>query len=154
MSMENKKIVYIAVGIFVLLISISVGSFFFRTGSNDEIFTGGSGRLPVGYLVLRGYEVRSNQGSRAPLSMYLDAAQQSNLRTHLEVILYNHTPKESYIGNIVPGSADIDFTKNIIQFKVSIKDPQVNYTVQYKSLENKVDIYNEDGQLLDPTHDN
>lgn len=149
MKTLNPK-VYIAI-FAVIIVIISVITLFASRSimrDSDPSFTGGSGEVATGYLILSGYETPVNQGSKAPLGMYFDSSQQTAIRSYLEVALYNKQPLTEYRGEILPGSADVDFSKNTVQFKVQVKKPKAVYTVQFNSLTNELHIFDEEGNEI------
>lgn len=113
--------------------------------------TGGSGALPVGSLVLQGYDIpTTNSPTKTPVGKYLSRAQQSNIRLYLEALLYNKKPQSEYRGTIVSGSPSIDYRTNILTFKVEITDPAVTYTIHYTITGTEMRVFDEQGKEIKP----
>lgn len=145
--MLNTKRNFFIVAILASIVFISL-LFIVTQRTTDPPFTGGSGVQQAGYLILYGYETPVNQGSKAPLSMYLDSSQQTAIRSFLEVALYNTQPKKEYRGEIQPGSANVDFQNNTVVFKVNIEQPKKLYTIEFHSLTSGVSIFDEQGKKV------
>ena len=148
----NKQVI-IAIGAFMLLIVTAISIFLLVNRDTPSEFTGGSGQPEAGTLILTGYETPSNDSSKIPLGTFLNSDQQLKVRSTLETLLHQEGPQPEYEGTIIPESVKVDYTTNIIQFKVQIYKPKVIYIVNYNTLNDEITIQDESGQTLDSFHE-
>lgn len=145
--MKRKTIIIASALIFSILI---ISLFVLANRPTDPEYTGGSGTPEKGSLILRGYEVKSNDKSKISLGTFFSTTQQKNIRSFLAVQLFNKKPQPEYIGNVIPGSVDVDYQKSIVQFKVKIEDPETTYTVRYNTINDDMSVTGEDGKTITP----
>lgn len=145
----NRRIV-IVVGGFFLLVILVFSIFFLTNKSSGEATgsTGGSGQLPVGSLVLYGYETSANTGSKLPVGRFLSVDQQSMIESKLEEILFEEDPKREYRGEIVPGTVNVDYQTNVITFDIKIEEPSSTYTINFNTVTDEISILNEQGNPI------
>lgn len=146
MNQTNRRIAMIV--IFILAVAVvAVSIVRIRSLSPNEA-TGGSGQLPVGYLILRGYDTPSNNTSRIPIGHFLTSAQQTKIRTSLENILFKTDSKKDYTGKIIPNTVNIDHGASVVSFEVEIEDPKSTYKITYNTVSNELHIFDSEGTNL------
>ena len=146
----NKKVIAISVCI-IAICTITLVSVYYTNKSKQPSYTGGSGAIAQGTLVLKGYEVASNDSSNIRLGNYFNTTQQANISNFIGALLYEKEQKSTYEGTVVEGSVEVDYKTSIIQFMVEIKDPAVAYKVTYNTLNDDMNVFSEQGQSLHPT---
>lgn len=142
----NKRAAIIA-GVFGVIVLIIIGSFLFRR-NDPNLYTGGSGQAEVGTLILTGYDTPSNDSAKVPIGEFLSSDQQVAIRKRLEGLLYKKQPEEEYRGKIAPGSVAVNYTTNVIQFKVEVQKPSLTYTVNYNPVNDEMSVLDENNQPL------
>jgi hypothetical protein len=140
--------VYVIFGSLVIIILAIIGIFILANRSSSNNYTGGSLQLEAGYLVLRGYETPSNDRSKIPLGQFLSTGKQVDIRTSLQAVLYKNEVQEEYTGTVVPGSVNVNYLTNIIEFKAKIEKPEVTYTVRYNTISEELTILDENNQVI------
>lgn len=150
--MNTRRIIFLVSGIAILiLIVISIIVIFKSAEQNKEPefeFTGGSGVPTQGYLILRGYEVKTNSDTPIALGTFLTSTQQRKLRSFLETVLFKDgNNKEEYEGDILPGTVEVDHTTSTLSFTVEIVDPEVTYSVTFNTLSDEMTATNEAGEV-------
>lgn len=135
----------IIASLIIIAILGAVSIFVLLNRTTDPEFTGGSGEPEKGYLVLRGYETKSNSNNKMSLGVYFTTTQQRAIRSFLEVQLFKIKQNKEYFGDVIPGSVDVNYRTNVVQFKVQIEDPEIIYTVQYNPVTDDMTVIDEDG---------
>lgn len=145
----NKRFVIIIGAITLLVLGVS-SLFVYLNRSTDPASTGGSGVAEKGSLILRGYETKTNGSTKISLGTYLTTQQERSIRHFLEAQLFKVKQKEEYIGNVVPGTVEVDHKQSVVTFKVRIEDPKVTYTISYNTLKDALQVTDESGRILTP----
>lgn len=140
--------------IIILLLCVTlvgIGTVFFLQRPRPQPSTGGSGVADPGYVILTGYETRSNDTSKIKLGSFLSSDQQTKIRLFMSAVLFEKNPKTVYEGVIAPGSFTVDYQTSVLTFKIDIKDPKSTYTVSFRTLDDTMTVLDENGQPLTPT---
>jgi len=145
----NRK--YIIIAAVILLIIVSILAVIYKNMSKYPANTGGSGVSQPGTLILKGYEVESNDNSKIRLGTFFSSTQQKNISLFLGALLFEKEPLASYSGTVQPGSVDVNYQTSVITFKVKIKKPDTLYTVTYNTLNDDMNVFDEKNQSLKPT---
>lgn len=146
----NKKTLLIT--LVASLFIIGLVALFITSNRNKptQVYTGGSGKLTQGYLVLRGYDTPTNSKLNLPVSSYIGSDQQSNIRRYIEAILFKQKPLKEYIGSIVAGSAQVDYQTNTVTFDIKIQDPDVSYKVSFNTISEEIQVFGSDNEIMTP----